>query len=167
MIIELYSNDNQQTNNFASDYLKKNHFGKIISLDVGKKRIGIAVCDENRLICTPKLIINRFSNLQDIASIKNIIDNEKISFMIVGMPLNQNKNNQDAENEMSNFIKNFVKKIDDYFENSFIIFLIDESFSSFEARRIIKNNKNKARKFYDDISASIILEGFIRQYLNF
>ena len=62
MIIELYSNDNQQTNNFASDYLKKNHFGKIISLDVGKKRIGIAVCDENRLICTPKLIINRFIN---------------------------------------------------------------------------------------------------------
>ena len=40
MIIELYSNNNQQTNNFASDYLKKNHFGKIISLDVGKKRIG-------------------------------------------------------------------------------------------------------------------------------
>ena len=32
MIIELYSNNNQQTNNFASDYLKKNHFGKIISL---------------------------------------------------------------------------------------------------------------------------------------
>ena len=87
--------------------------------------------------------------------------------MIVGIPLNQNKNNQDIENEMSSFIKNFVKKIDDYFENSFIIFLIDESFSSFEARRIIKNNKNKTRKFYDDISASIILEGFIRQYLNF
>ena len=100
-------------------------------------------------------------------SIKNIIDNEKISFMIVGIPLNQDKNNHDIENEMSNFIKNFVKKIDDYFENSFIIFLIDERFSSFEARRIIKNNKNKKRKFYDDISASIILEGFIRQYLNF
>ena len=71
MIIELYSNDNQQTNNFASDYLKKNHFGKIISLDVGKKRIGIAVCDENRLICTPKLIINRLK--REIDELKNQI----------------------------------------------------------------------------------------------
>ncbi len=167
MIIELYSNNNQQINNFARDYLKKNHLGKIISLDVGKKRIGVAICDENRLICTPKLIINRFSNLQDITSIKNIIDNEKISFMVVGVPLNQDKNSQEDENEMSLFIKNFVKKIDDFLKNSFTIFLIDESFSSFEARIIIKNNKNKTRKFYDDISASIILEGFIRQYLNF
>lgn len=167
MIIELYSNNNQQINNFARDYLKKNHLGKIISLDVGKKRIGVAICDENRLICTPKSIINRFSNLQDITSIKNIIDNEKISFMVVGVPLNQDKNSQEDENEMSLFIKNFVKKIDDFLKKSFTIFLIDESFSSFEARRIIKNNKNKTRKFYDDISASIILQGFIRQYLNF
>jgi putative Holliday junction resolvase len=170
MIIEIYRDNNQQINNFASNYLKKNQRGVAIALDIGLKRIGLASCDQDRIICTPRGIINRFSNNKDLEAIDNYLKLYQASFIVVGIPLSNNL----EDNENSLFIKNFVGKIDCFFENKILIFLVNEAFSSFEARKIIKNNQyinnkkaRKIKKHYDDIAATVILQDFIQIIKNY
>ncbi len=45
-----------------------------MALDVGTKRIGIATCDATRLIATPRAILNRHSNISDLAKIKEFAE---------------------------------------------------------------------------------------------
>ena len=62
--------------------------GRIIALDVGTKRIGIAICDDTRIIATPKLVLNRESNEKDFAKILAIINETKAIALVVGYPIN-------------------------------------------------------------------------------
>lgn len=150
----------ENTNQEASAILPKN--GRLLGIDIGTKRIGIAVSDESRLIATPKLIINRQSNLKDFTKIKEIIDEYKIIGIVAGIPINLD----DSEVPMTIFANNFCKNLDEFLEEKLPIFFCDERLTSFEAREIdsskLSRKKNKSgRKHVDDIAASLILQGFI------
>jgi putative Holliday junction resolvase len=139
--------------------------GRLISLDVGTKRIGVAICDDKRIIATPKLIINRQSNLKDFTQIMQLIIENTIVAVIIGLPIDINGNST----AVSKFVNNFAINLDCFLQaklNTEIpIILFDERFSSFEARRIVKSKiYSKKTKFYDDISANIILEHFLKDY---
>lgn len=131
--------------------------GRILALDVGTKRIGIAICDDTQNISTPKLIINRQSNQKDFAIIASIIQENHVVAVVIGLPLKMDG----GKSEMSEFISRFAKGFDFFLESSpqteIPIMLFDERLSSFEARNIIRKSSSK-RKFYDDISASLVLE---------
>ena len=47
--------------------------GRILALDVGTKKIGVAICDDTQTFSTPKLIIKRKSNSKDFATLLSII----------------------------------------------------------------------------------------------
>lgn len=137
--------------------------GRLISLDVGTKRIGVAICDDKRIIATPKLIINRQSNLKDFTQIMQLIIENTIVAVIIGLPIDVNGN----PTAISKFVNNFANNLDSFLQTKLNveipIVLFDERFSSFEARQIVKSKLyNKKNKFYDDISANIILEHFFK-----
>jgi len=137
--------------------------GRLLSLDIGTKRIGVAICDDKRSIATPKLIINRQSNLKDFTKIMQLIIENKIVAVIVGLPIDINGDST----IISKFVNNFAINFDNFLQTNLIaeipIILFDERFSSFEARQIVKSKiYNKKTKFYDDISANIILEHFLK-----
>lgn len=139
--------------------------GRLISLDVGTKRIGVAICDDKRIIATPKLIINRQSNLKDFTQIMQLIIENTIVAVIIGLPIDVNGN----PTAISKFVNNFANNLDSFLQTKLNveipIVLFDERFSSFEARQIVKSKLyNKKNKFYDDISANIILEHFFKHY---
>lgn len=134
--------------------------GKVMSIDVGTKRIGVASCDETRSISSPKFIINRQSNLKDFEVIKKFAYENSISAIVVGLPFTMDG----GESEMSKFARNFAKNLENFLENKIPIFLFDERLTSFEAREFNASKlsrKNKNKKFCDDIAASIILESFL------
>jgi len=159
MIIEIYCHNNDNIINFSSNYLKKNCQGKIIAFDVGIKRIGVATCDETRNFYSPKTIIQRKNINEDLLKIKELILENKAQFVVIGLPLNPNL----SHNQISLKILDFAQNLNNFLQNEMIIFLTDESFSSFSARMTQKKHCNK-NKFYDDIAASIILEGFVNEY---
>jgi putative Holliday junction resolvase len=148
---------------------KSTNLGRIISLDVGTKRIGVAICDDSQTISTPKTIINRQSNQKDFAVILQILQDTNAIAIVIGLPINLDE----STSAMSEFVKRFAQNLEqflhDNFENSTIkneidILLFDERYSSFTARSINNHNlKNfKQKKFLDDVASSLILEHFLQ-----
>jgi len=133
--------------------------GRIMAIDVGQKRLGIAVSDETRIISNPKLIINRQSNESDFKKIKDFIDEYQPSAIVIGRPINMNE----EITEMTIFSENFAKNLDIFLEERLPIFLFEERLSSFEAKEIDKSGISKRKgKYIDDIAASVILEHFLQ-----
>ena len=143
--------DSSQLKNLSSS-------GRLIGIDVGTKRIGIAISDQSRFIATPKLVLKRQSNLKDFVKISEIITENAVVAIVIGLPINLDN----SASEMSKFVEKFSENFDEFLERRFPIFLFDERLSSFEAREI--NSSKLSRKkdgFYDDIAASLILQHFL------
>ena len=132
--------------------------GRIMALDIGTKRIGIAICDETRFIATPKLVINRHSNIKDFAAINNFMIENQIVAIVIGLPINMDG----TQSDMSKFVTNFSQNFDNFLNQKFPILLFDERLTSFEARQIASSSLSRKKEFCDDIAASLILEGFLR-----
>jgi putative Holliday junction resolvase len=132
--------------------------GRLIALDLGTKRIGIALSDETRFLATPKLILNRLSNVQDFAKIKNFIAENSVVAIVIGHPFQMDGSPQ----PMTEFAEKFAKNFDEFLEGKFPIFLFEERLSSSEAREFNSSPlSRKKNKFIDDIAASVILQHFI------
>lgn len=132
--------------------------GKLLGIDVGTKRLGIAVCDELRFLATPKKIINRQSNEKDFAEIAKIFAEECAQAIIMGFPINMDG----TFNEMSRFTQKFAEELDKFLQGKVSIFFADERLTSFEAKEISHSlASRKKQKHFDDIAASVILRDFI------
>lgn len=134
--------------------------GRLMAIDVGTKRIGIAVSDKDRNIATPKTTIIRKGNIPDFNKIKDLILDNDIKALIIGLPINMDE----SENEMSQFVRRFAKNLDEFLNNEAKIFLQDERLSSFMAKddliTAIKGKKNKKKSVIDQMAASLILQSF-------
>ena len=126
-----------------------------MALDVGTKRIGIAISDASRLIANPKLIINRQSNQKDFEKIRDFISENQIVGIVVGLPVNMDE----SIIPMTEFVEKFTKNLDEFLAEKFPIVFFDERLTSFEARSIHASKlSRKKNKFVDDIAASVILQ---------
>ncbi len=144
------------------DYLLFHKFvasqGKIMALDIGTKRIGVAMCDETRFLAAPHEIIERKGDLADFAKIANLVEKNAIKALVVGFPIHMDG----TLNEMSEFSRKFIIKLDEFFDKKMPIFPADERLSSFEAEEFAKQIKTRKRqKHHDDIAASVILRDFL------
>lgn len=137
--------------------------GRLVGIDLGTKRIGLAVTDETRTLCTPKLILNRQNLESDLKKIKEFCEEYQIIAIILGLPIKLDE----SSNDMTALSLEFSEKLNEYFSNKLPIFLFEERLTSFEARDIVKNLrqngvKNRKNKHIDDIAASLILEHFLK-----
>ena len=143
------------------EFKKKTNKKKIICIDCGKKRVGVAISDENHILSLPMQTIIR--NKEFNKKIKDILKDYNIGGILVGLPLDEEK----KINKMSQFIKDISKNIDSYLVKNNInipILFWDENYTSIEAEEITKDffsNKKKQRKKLDKFAAKIILEDFI------
>ena len=132
--------------------------GRLMALDLGTKRIGIALSDETRFIATPKLVITRKSNEADFLKIKNFIDENRVVAIVIGRPINMDG----QRTEMTNFSENFIEKFDEFLEKKLPLFPFEERLTSFEAKEAHASDlSRKKNEFVDDIAASLILQHFL------
>jgi putative Holliday junction resolvase len=133
--------------------------GRLMALDIGTKRIGVAMCDDKRIIAMPKKIILRKSNEKDFATILSIIQENDVVAAVFGLPLKMNGEFGDIANFVMKFIKNFDEFLEKNQLKNFALLAFDERLSSFEARTLInKKPSRNSSKNYDDIAASLILK---------
>ncbi|MAZ80685.1 MAG: Holliday junction resolvase RuvX [Rickettsiales bacterium] len=145
------------SNNITKTLLQKNTQinSQILALDIGTKRIGVAISDEKQIFSLPKEIITRQSNKKDFAKIAQIINNYNISIIVIGLPLNIDK----TQSAMSQFVEKFSQNLNQFLSNNIIIILHDERLTTHSAKQY--NNK---QQYCDDIAASLILEDFIMNF---
>lgn len=127
---------------------------KIAAIDIGLKRIGIALCLQDQII-TPQNAILRKNRNQAAKDILAFLKAWQIDTLVVGIPKSGK-----SEKEMQRRVKHFTNLIN--FEGKIIY--VDEYGSSFEAKERTKGViKQKKDGKIDSIAATIILERFIEQ----
>jgi len=133
---------------------------KILGLDYGKKRCGISITDELRLIASPLTTINTNELMNYL---EEIINKENVSILVIGQP----KKNNNTFFEIEESIKKFISKIKLNMPD-LIIKREDERFTSKLSKIYINQVTKKKRvkidkKNLDKISASLILESFLKR----
>lgn len=122
---------------------------KLASIDVGLKRIGVAICLTSNIV-TPQSAILRKNRDQAARDINAFLKEWEIEKLIVGFP--------SASEEMQRRIKHFVALL----ELSIPYEFQEENMSSIEAEDLIKGEiKYKRDGRVDSIAAKIILERFL------
>ena len=130
---------------------------RIIALDFGLKRIGIAITDEsNKLAFGLETVDNK-----DIISILKKITDYNVEKIVIGKPIKMNNTPSQIEPNILKFIQKIKKQFD-----MIKIERYDERFTSIVAKTIadsgLRKNKKKDKKLIDKISATLILQSYLK-----
>ena len=132
--------------------------GRIISLDLGTKRIGVAVCDELQVVVRPLFTLNRLSWKKLLVQIKDILAEYDARALVLGLPYNFDGGESEMSAEARRLARNFSRSL------SIPVFLQDERATSYEARGILwkqKATEKEIREKIDSEAAAIILRDFL------
>ena len=128
----------------------------MLSLDLGKKRIGLAGCDPLGITITTIPALIRKNNEEDMNYIRKICIQRQVKGLIIGLPLDENG----KETVQSEFCKTFGGKIAKMLKLPFVF--INEHSSTWEASQTFKMQKDKTGKI-DSASAAILLQQWLRE----
>ena len=132
---------------------------RIIGIDYGTKRIGVATTDPLQIIASP---LDTVATPQIYEFLKEYFFTEEVESIIVGEP----KKLDDTEADIMPQVRTFVKRLNQLFPN-IAVHMQDERYTSQEAKRIILNSgikkmKRRDKTLVDKISASIILQEWMK-----
>jgi len=132
--------------------------GRILAIDYGRKRTGIAVTDENRIIATPLCTVRTMDVFQYL---HDFLSKEKVDTIVIGEP--RQMNNELSESVL--FIEPFYRKLKRVFRD-IVIEKYDERFTSLIASRTIAGSgltkkKRQNKELIDQISAVLILQSYM------
>ena len=134
---------------------------RLIGIDPGGKRIGIAISDENKIVATPYTTIIRENYVNLVSQIKKIINENQIDGIVIGNPINMDGSEGPSSQSAKDLAKNLSKDIT---EN---ITLWDERLSSqgaFNLSSELAINSSKKVKKLDQNAAQFILQGVLDFY---
>lgn len=137
---------------------------KLLGIDYGRRRIGVAVTDETGTVIRGRPTIDQKKITDPIAKLLELINHEAPQTIVFGVPLGPH----DEETEMSREIRNFAQNLKIRLNNNITIHFIDESFSSNKAQHqllIHKKKKRRNKDFINMFAACNILEAFQRLQL--
>jgi len=135
---------------------------RLMGVDPGKKRIGIAICDENKIIATPYTTIIKKSFSDLLVQINKIISDNDIRGIVIGNPINMDGSASQSSQSAKDLGINLSKNI------SIPITMWDERLSSRGAFNLSDDlNVNTSKKIgkLDENSAAFILQGML-DFLN-
>ena len=129
-----------------------------LSLDIGDKRIGVALSDPLGLLASPFTIINRRDETTDIKAITDIISQYQVEQIIVGLP----RSMDGSLGEQAGKVKDFTHKLRRH--TDIPVEFRDERLTTLSARRLMQaaeTKKNKRKTQDDAIAAALILQGYL------
>ena len=132
--------------------------GRIVALDPGTKRIGIAVCDEQRVIARPLPVVQRSSWKKLLLQIRNILAEFDAVALVIGLPYNFSGTESEMTAEARDLARKFSLSLD------IPVYLQDERATTYEARGRLWNlglEGKDVQAVVDSEAATIILSDFL------
>ena len=131
---------------------------RILGLDVGDKRIGVAVSDPTGMLVTPLITIHRKNMRTDVERLAALVTEQEAEMVVVGLP----KNMDGTEGDQARKVRSLAKQLAS--ATKLPIEFEDERLSTFSAieslvERGVKTGHN--RDLVDMEAAAIILRGFL------
>jgi putative Holliday junction resolvase len=131
----------------------------IAALDLGRRRIGVAVTDAAAMGAYPVGVVERRSIARDLGVIAAMLRDREVTMFVVGLPLNMDGSEGPAARSARRFADQLAAALKVEVE------MFDERLTSFEAEERLKGMpvKKGARKpTIDAIAATVILEGWMQ-----
>lgn len=132
--------------------------GRILGIDYGTKRIGLAVTDSLQIFASP---LRTVKNQEFDSFLTEYLRTESIDEFVIGFPLQMNN----RPSEIVKYIRPFIRKIETRFPDK-PVHLVDERFTSEMAIKTIidggvRKKERQDKAIVDKISAAIILQSFL------
>jgi putative holliday junction resolvase len=131
---------------------------RILAIDYGRKRMGLALSDELQMTAKPLLILVRTNRRNDLRRLREICRKQGVARILVGHPLHITGEAGEMAQEAAQFAARLQK------EFGIEVQLADERLTTWEAEQIVAGRKSAASKQsrVDDVAAAILL----REYLD-
>ena len=135
--------------------------GRILSIDYGKKRTGLAVTDPLKIIATG---LTTLETPKLVGFLKDYLTKEEVEEVIIGMPTNMDDSDTHATPLVKSFISNFKK-----FFPAVPITEVDERFTSKMATQAmlemgLKKKQRQNKALVDEIAATIMLQEYLQKF---
>ena len=132
--------------------------GRIVALDLGTKRIGVAVCDESQTLTRPVRTIARIGWKKLLLQIKDILTEFDAVALVIGLPYNFDGTESRMSAEARRLARNFSLSV------TVPVFLQDERVTSYEAKSRLweqGSSLKETKERVDSEAAAIILSDFL------
>ncbi len=132
--------------------------GRILAIDVGTQRTGLALSDERWKFAFPYSLIESKDRNVQIKKISEVVKDEEVTHILIGIPINQ----EGKVSQMGKSIRLFGAKLKDRLKLPIIEW--DESYTSAAAERVLIEadvSRKKRKQFVDKLAASILLQSYL------
>jgi putative holliday junction resolvase len=134
---------------------------RILAIDYGLKRTGLAVTDPLQIIATG---LTTVESRQLIPFLRDYFSREEVQLIVIGEP----KNMDDSDTHATPLVEKFIKELEKNFPN-IPVKKIDERFTSKMASQAmldmgLKKKERRNKALVDEIAATILLQDYLRQH---
>ena len=145
-------------NEITVDLLKSTCPGRVLALDLGKRRIGLALSDELRITAQGIETMQRTNIRQDLAALARLAADRGVSEFLVGLPLHMSG----GEGRQSGYAREFAGRLTE--RTGIPVTLWDERLTTVEAQRVLRSSGigiEKRARAVDRLAAVILLESYL------
>jgi putative Holliday junction resolvase len=131
---------------------------RVLALDVGERRVGVAVSDPLGMWARPLSVLVRRSREQDYQAIAALVDEQEASLVIVGHPLEMHGEVGPQARRVERYAAGLAERL------SVPLILWDERLSTAEAERILHEAGETSRQYrsrIDAVAAAVILQSYL------
>ena len=135
--------------------------GRILAIDYGRKRLGLAISDPLRLTARPLATWIRSNRRHDLARLRRLCREQEVSLIVMGWPLQL----AGTQGEMASEAGRFAERL--RADLGIAVELVDERLSSWEAEQTLTEtqggkSRSRDRKRLDEVAAAVILRDYLR-----
>ncbi len=133
---------------------------RVLAVDYGRKRIGLALSDLLGLTAQPLATLVRVNRQNDLRRLREACRTHGVTHIIVGHPLHMTGEAGEMANEAARFAARLEKEI------GISVELVDERLTSWEAEQTLAETKSSARrrgKPLDDVAAAVLLRDYLER----
>jgi putative Holliday junction resolvase len=149
--------------------LKNSKPGRILALDYGRARIGLAIADAETALAQPLGTLDRINRNEDMRRLRELVREHGVQQIVVGLPLRLDGTRGDMAEEAARFGQRVHKQIGVPVE------MVDERLTSWEAERLLeehqgrtmhaasskKRKKDNGKPGVDALAAALILKEYL------
>jgi len=131
---------------------------RILGIDYGHKRFGLALSDEGETLASPLPVYQRRDTKEDHAFLAALIHEKKVGRIVVGLPRNMDGSLGEMANEVLTFVDTLRQRLGHPVDT------FDERLSSAEAERVLIQadlSRKRRKTLKDSLAAVLILQGYL------
>lgn len=132
--------------------------GRVAALDLGEKRIGVAVSDPTRTIASPHAVVKRRSRAVDFARFARLIEEQQIALLVIGLPITLGG----QEGLRAAWARDYAADLGHHIDIPIVFW--DESLTTVAAEEALRAQGRRGKKVkerVDAVAATLILQAYL------